>query len=517
VTVRSRAPGLVLAGIGALAGALALAAARAGLEVGPDGAEYLGVAQRLADGHGFTRAFGLPGRRLDHYGPLLPAVLAPGELLGDARAWGRVLHVVLFAADTALVGVVTRRLARGVLAPAVVAAVLFALTSPLLVVYASVLSEPVYLTLELGFLLVLAGHAERPRGRTLVAAGGLAGLAVLARFVGLAMVGAGVVVLAWCRTRATRDRARDRARDVLVFVAVAVVPFAWWTLSARLGGASPTDREAAWHPVTAEQAGEAVRTLGGWLVGSSLADDTAQVLTSLLLAAAVVLGTTVAGLHARRSAGPPRTFDPDLLATLLVTAASHVFVVLATVSVLDRTTPLSARILAPVYVCLLPVGAVALVALARRRGGARAVAVAVLVALVGIRGADAARTVERHDASRLRWAAAVWDASPIVEAARALPDGTPVWSNAPDLLWYRAGIGAYRVTKVRVTGYRGGGLLPGSVAALDGLHDTVGRERGVVVIVTGLSFRHELASVAELEAHGFERGEAYADGVVLRP
>jgi 4-amino-4-deoxy-L-arabinose transferase-like glycosyltransferase len=512
VSERSRAA-VALGAVAVVGGALALVCARAGLEVGPDGAEYLGVAQRLTDGHGFTRAFGLPGERLDHYGPLLPAVLAPGELLGDARAWARVLHVALFALDTALVGLVTRRLARGALAPAVLAAVLFALTSPLLVVYASVLSEPLYLTLQLGFVLALVRAVERPHVRWLAVAGALAGLAVLARFVGVAMVGAGALVLLWRVAGGTRAR----VRGALVFLAVAVVPFAWWASTARLGGASPTDREVAWHPVTAEQAGEAVRAVGGWLVGTRVADDTAQVLGCLVLASAVVLAATVTWLRARRVARTGGGLEREVRTALLVTAASHAVVVLVTVSLLDRTTPLSPRILAPVYVCLLPVGAVALASLARRPGAARAVALVAVVALVGARGIDAARTVDEHDASRLRWAAPVWDRSAVVDASRALPEGTSVWSNAPDLVWYRTGIPASRVTKVRVTGYRGGDRLPGSDAALDRLRDRVAREGGVVVIVTGLSFRHELASVAELEAHGFERDESHADGVLLRP
>jgi hypothetical protein len=301
-----------------------------------------------------------------------------------------------------------------------------------------------------------------------------------------------------------------------VFVAIAVVPFAWWTLGASLGGAAATDRQVEWHPVTAEQLGEAVRTFGGWLVGTSIADDTAQVLGCLVLAVAAALGATVAWLHARRAprAGP---FEPEVLTALLVTAANHALVVLVTVSLLDRTTPLSPRILAPVYVCLLPVGAVAIASLARRPGAARAVALVAVVAVLGARGTDAARTVDEHDASRLRWAAPVWDRSAVIDAARALPEGASVWSNAPDLLWFRADIAASRVTKVRVTGYRGGELLEGSDAALDQLHDQVARAEGVVVLVMGLSFRHELASAAELEAHGFERVATYDDGVLLRP
>lgn len=490
--------------------------ARAGLEVGPDGAEYLGVADRLADGHGFTRAFGLPGRRLDHYGPLLPALLAPAEVVGvSARSFAWVVHVLLFALDTVLVGVVTRRLTRGRLAPALVAGALFALTAALLVVYASVLSEPVYLTLLLVSVLLLADHLVRGRAGDLVGAAAFGGLAVLARFVGFAIVGTGGLAVLTDRERPWRRRLRDATR----FGVVSLAPFAVWTVTARLGGAAPTDRDLEWHPISARQLGEAVRSVGSWVVGREANDDV-QVLGAVLLAfGAVVLG----GLAWRERAAPGTstavTGAPEVRAlrrVLVLGAASHLAVIALTMWFADRTTPGSTRILAPVYVCLLPLAVAAADSVLVRRPRLAPALVVVVVALLGARAVDVARTIVDHDASRLRWAAPVWERSPTLRAVDRLPRETVVWSNAPDLVWFQTGFEAFRTATVRVTGYRGGDRVADADARLVRFRNEVARNEGVVVLFDDLGFRSSLASEAELLAAGFVVAERHDDGVLLR-
>ncbi|HEX5615615.1 MAG TPA: hypothetical protein VFZ83_10735 [Acidimicrobiia bacterium] len=496
-----------------VAAALVAATARAGLEVGPDGAEYLGVADRLADGHGFTRAFGLPGRRLDHYGPLYPALLAPGELVGlGARTLAWWLHVALFALDAVLVGVLTQRLARGRVVPGLVAGALFACTASLLVVYSSVLSEPVYLSLELAFVFALVEHRRAPRPTTLVGAAAAAGIAVLARFVGFALIGAGVGVLLADRSREWRAR----VRDAIGFGVVGSVPFAIWTVTARLGGAHPTDRALEWHPITAAQLGEAVRSVGSLVVGREASDDL-QVLGAVFLG----VGLVAVALASRLTSGVSavRHGDDDfarLRVVLATTGATHLVVIALTMWFADRTTPGSLRILSPVLICALPLVVGAADALARRAPAARLAIVGVLLVVGALRVVDVGRTVDAHGASSLRWAAPVWERSPTVRAVERLPADTVIWTNAPDLVWYRTDRASYRVTSVRVTGYRGGELVADADERLARLRRSVAHNDGVVVLFDDLEFRSALASVDELEAAGFSVADRYDDGVVLR-
>ena len=498
------------------AAALVAVTARAGLEVGPDGAEYLGVADRLADGHGFTRAFGVPGRRLDHYGPLFPAALAPGELLGiGARTFGWWLHVALFALDAVLVGLLTQRLARGRLVPGIVAGALFALTSGLLVVYSSVLSEPLYLTLQLLFVVALSAHSTARRTTTLVGAAAFAGLAVLARFVGFALIGAGGLVLLADRARGWRQR----FRDAVVFGVVAVVPFVVWMVTARIGGAHPTDRELEWHPISAQQLREALGSVWSVVVGRE-ASDGGHVLGALLVAGALVAVVVLA-----RSTRTTRTVEPRgagvdegarLRVLLLSCGATHLVVIALTMWFVDRTTPGSLRILAPVLVCALPVVVAGLAALAERGRAWRVGMIAALVVVGALRIVDVARAVESHDASSLRWAAPVWERSPTLRAVDDLPPDTVIWTNAPDLVWYRTHRAVYRVTSLRVTGYRGGELVADAEERLARLRREVARNDGVVVLIDDLDFRSALASVDELVDAGFTIADRYGDGVVLR-
>ncbi len=162
-----------------------------GIDAPPRGDErgYVLLAESLAAGDGFRlpvpRAVldaagvaGHPGVRAFR-GPLLPLVLAPVAAVGGGIGAMRLLLAVLGACGAPLLFVAARQLLEGRAALAV--ALAYALWPPHVFVSAHMLSEP----LSMALLVAASALASRARlrdgGRVALAAGLMAGLAVLAR------------------------------------------------------------------------------------------------------------------------------------------------------------------------------------------------------------------------------------------------------------------------------------------------------------------------------------------------
>jgi len=168
----------------------------------------------LAPGAGPT-AFRPPG-----YPLFLAAVFA---LPGPDVTMARVAQALLGVLTVALIGFVSLRLWGPRVA--LVAAAMATVFPPLIFLGAALLSEPLFLALELGALAATLQHRVSPRPGWLVAAGVLCGLAALTRTVGWALVvPLAVLVLSEPGLR------RHKALRAVGLMAASVLVVAPWTV-----------------------------------------------------------------------------------------------------------------------------------------------------------------------------------------------------------------------------------------------------------------------------------------------
>ena len=378
-----------------LAGLIAVLAAGArGLYVSPDAVFYVGTARNWLDGRGFTPPPGVPP--LEHFPPGFTLVLAAvGKLGVDPVTGARVVNALAFAGLVLLVGLVVHAVTGSVPA-ALVASVLCAAAVDLLALSASGLSEPLFILLALGGLVALAAYLDDPRPALLAVACLLVAAAFLTRYIGIALVVAGVAGLLW----------RRRWLSAGVFGAVTVAPVAAFLLLAE-GGTS--DRTVAFHMFGAEYLGQAARPFARWLLpwpGPPLG----LLLAVLLVAAGVVV--------ARRLDGP--------LPWLLVAfAVAYLAVLLANRTFTDATGRLDARFLAPLHVVAI---VVAVPALRHVR-----FPVAGILVLGQVAGAVAWAAGDGSIARRGYTAAAIQDS--VVMASLQ----EPLYTNAPDAVYFVTG------------------------------------------------------------------------------
>jgi 4-amino-4-deoxy-L-arabinose transferase-like glycosyltransferase len=173
-----------------------------------DGAEYVGLGEAIADGHGYVNPFllaaGQDGVATAHKPPLYPLLLAAVSALAGSG------HVVAYQVASALVGTATvavcALLAHRIAGPraAVLAAAAGAVYPVFLVADASLRAETLYGLLVALALLAAYRAWERPTAWRLAQLGAVIGLATLARTEGLLLLALLGAPLVWRRAGAGR-------------------------------------------------------------------------------------------------------------------------------------------------------------------------------------------------------------------------------------------------------------------------------------------------------------------------
>ncbi|MDQ6727171.1 MAG: glycosyltransferase family 39 protein [Actinomycetota bacterium] len=414
----------------AIAGMVALTAATTrGLYVSPDSVFYVGTARNLLDGVGFRPPPGL--QALGHFPPMFTLVIAAVARLGvDPLGAARLVNIAVLGATVILVGLVLQALTGSPLA-ALVGAAVTAMAVDVLTFSGSALSEPLFVVLAVGGLVVLAAYLDSRRTAVLVGAAALVALAVLTRYVGVALVVTAVGALVW----RGRERRLHGMVDAALFAAIALAPVAAWL--AWAGRRGPADeRTVAFHLFDRAYLGQAPRPLARWVVpwpGPPVGPVLALV---LVVAAVVVLGRP-------RSAGVDGSASRSLrhLPLLLgAFAVSYLVVLVADRVLIDASGRLDARFLMPLHVVGILL-AVPWVWARRGRTGVTAVAGVVVLAQLTAGTAWAAGGVTDTSISRRGYTAAAWRRSAVV--ARLAPSGLEapavVYSNGFDAVFFLTG------------------------------------------------------------------------------
>ncbi len=156
--------------------------------------------------------------------PAYPLFLAAVFALpGPDVLMARLAQALLGVVTVALIGFVSLRLWGPLVAFVTVA--MAAVFPPLIFVGGALLSEPLFLALEMGALAAALQHRVSPRPGWLVVAGALCGLAALTRTVGwVLVVPLALLVLSEAGLR------RDKARRAAALVAASVLVVAPWTV-----------------------------------------------------------------------------------------------------------------------------------------------------------------------------------------------------------------------------------------------------------------------------------------------
>jgi hypothetical protein len=463
--VRAR-PFTILLGPAVAGAFICLVATRSNTGIDNDSQAYLGATHNLLAGRGLTTPFDLltstlsPGRvasfkgavPLTHFPPLYPLLLTGIAKLGPSPLTSaRYLNAGLFALNLLLIGLLVLRLTSLRATRLAVATIVLMMVAPVafqsfgqranwLYLHSFVFSEPLFFALTFGSLLVLSAGLRDGNSRYVLAAATLASAAALARFVGVSVVLAVVILVATSSTFAVPDRVKLCVATVLIgLVPAAVASFYTITI---LHGESP--RQLSSHP-GGHTIGRFLSQDSKWVLPGSIPDVAREILVGALIIAFAVSWSRVNRRRADlRSSAEART----ALRVLVVFALCYAPTVVLSRDFLDVSVPIDSRLLSP----LQPVLYLVLIALAfpvvqalipagpnvLARAVTATTALVLAVALIGI--APTVRFVNRGpiDVAQTRF-------GPIVRDIRSLPRGTVVYTDLPGFVWQYTGRRAVRL------------------------------------------------------------------------
>ena len=487
------AAGAVTAAV-ALAGAATLwVATRAGIGVSADSTVYLAAARSLLEGRGLT-AFTFSSadpRPLVHFPPLYPALLAIATApFRDPLAGARALNALLFGANLLLAAALVRRMAPGSRWLAPLAAVLL-LTSPdLLLVHSMAWSEPLFLVACLAALLLLDADRRTPRNSTRVGAAVAAALALLTRFVGIAVAVTGAGALLVPRG----ERVALRLRRAALFTAAALLPMALWLVRNAWVSGGSVDRSFTLHPAPGRMLHEAAATVSSWAVAGRVRES--PLWMGAFAAELVLAAFVLAGAFRRRAAPDPARDGASTRALTATFVLVYLAVLVANACCFERDSQLDARALAPVHVTGLALLLGSMPALAR--GRAIRVALAALGLLVaGTHLARAPRWVAERGADGLIYSSRAWRESETMGRVRLLAAGAPIYSNAPEAIQFLADRPAAMLPEKVVHGT--GRPNPGYEADLEAMRRRLAAGDGTIVLFDAIG-RDYLPRAEELRA-----------------
>jgi hypothetical protein len=438
-----------------------LYATQGGPGVGSDSTIYLLSAQNLLAGNGL--GWMEPGgfHRLDYYPPFYPLAAAGSALLaGDVVSGTRWLNTLLFGGLAALLGGWYYRASRQPVLAGMLSGTLA--VSPVLIgVAVWAMSEPVFLLTGFAGLALLAAYLARPRAITLVMAALLIGLAFLSRYLGVAFILAGALVLLLMPVY-DEEPFLHRLRRSLVFGAIAALPMVIWLVldyfsSGTIGGRSGMPAEMflprffgtfpALQPIVLF-----------WLLPESIANrlpDIVQIVLFLLPFVFLIgLGAWVGLKYSRTDFFERAPFTGTVRLAWIM--ALFIVVYLPVLAVLQAMiyppVALDHRMLSPVHAAVV----VLLFALAhlggslltaQRRLGYTLVLLALLVVsgTYMLRGALVAREYQH---TGIGYSSQAWQTSPLLDVVRALPAETPLITNDKAAILFLAGRPAYEVGEI---------------------------------------------------------------------
>lgn len=398
--------------VGLAAISLLLWATPHGIGLYYDSMPYLESAQNLVDGRGLGRITCVDFRPLTRYPPLYSLSLAAVNVLtDDLYSAARYISAVSMGLVCLLVGASLWRMTRNKVVMLVGAGWVL-VSAPVLNIFSWAMSEPIYLVLWLASLLVLDVYLTSGNRRHLFGSALLAGLGLLARYVGALPIFASAIVLAiWAWRRLIPWK------DLGVYLGVACTPMLGWLLWGSLVAGNPINRAIDIHLPERQVLRQGADTLIGWF-GPPGIHRSEEAAAAIIVGIALVLGILFIAV-ARKAALAPT--GSHLMLLHLLSSLAYVSGVIISITFFDPMTPLDDRILIPVYLSLgMVLLTMLMYAFKSRSAPIIALALAAFLALMLRQASQTGDVVAYLRADGQGYAARRWTGSPVGQRLRDL-------------------------------------------------------------------------------------------------
>jgi len=483
---------LLLALFGLLSAGALLYATAPGLAVSPDSVFYYAGANSLLAGDGYTFPDGIGAAQpITHFPPFYPLLLAGLGMSGvPVMACARALQVVLFAGSGMLLGWLLYRSTGRNLPAALLGALFFWVLEDLVLFHTYLWTEGLYYFLTLLGFYTLERAAGQWKWRWLIAAAVVSGLAFLTRYAGLANVIGGALVV-FLLSQGWRRKVIRTAVFSLIAGGLPGIVFLW---QSRLPG-SVTDRGFHYNPALPSELQASVQDIARWLLPGRLLDTR--------LPMVVVAGTLafIAFFLLRLAVRMVRT---RMQGMEFLQTASALYIVsyggllLVTVFFLDAQTGIGDRLLSPLIApillfafstgCEINLG---------KKVHVTHLLLAALLPVIAFNAVHSWEFIQRSNRGSMKgYNGTSWQEAEIIHWLDNLPEGTPVYSNGNDAVYFVSGRPCARLPyKYSPFSLQTNRSLESDMQEMD----AVLADGGVVLYFPAIRWRGYLVSLEELE------------------
>jgi len=494
---------------------LILSITRWGPGVGPDALNYLDGAKYLIQGQGYYAADPAGGapQPITHWPPGFSLMLAGvGKFGVEPLAGARWLNAVFFAATIALIGLLVWKLTDGAKGPTVFAAAMV-LTSPnMIVAHCNALSEPAFLTLCFLTLYLITRYLQEHSSKVFIAAAGLAGVTLLTRYIGVALIGTCALSLLLF----DRGMLRDKLLRAVGFAAVAFLAVAGFVIRNKYltGGAS--DMHVQFHPVSWGHLVEGLQTVAAWFAPEAVPWG---LRLGFIITIAVLVVVALAFLKKQSHASGGENAQ-SLLHWKVLSLFVPVFVVSLGffITFFDISIPFDSRLLLPIQLIVV----ILLTSLGYQvyRAGKvgfnwRPILVGIGVLFIAsytVRGGAIASKIYRNG---LGYTGRTWVESEILQIVRRLPPNSRIYCNVPSVVFHLTGRFASGVPDIG--NFRAGGVNPDYDAQIAILKRALSEPDSVLVYLKRFESRSFQPTEADLVQHlSLLKVETGKDGSVYK-
>jgi 4-amino-4-deoxy-L-arabinose transferase-like glycosyltransferase len=398
-----------------------------GIGIYSDSVAYVGVARNLLRGEGITY-FDDNGQMapVTHYAPLYPLMVSGLGLAGiDPLEGVRWLNATLFASNIILAAWIVFASTRSV--GASVAASFLATTAfPMVQIHSTALTEP--LCLLLGFLgiYLMAQYIDGSKRAMLYLSALSIALSSLTRYAGLIFILTGTAALIFLNSW-TGKRKLARASLFLILSALPVIA---WVIRNTISAGNALNRTFAVHLPGNEDLAIALDAICLWLFPVTFLGEAVwpRLVILLLVVAVLSWSTTKMGLLKSR-----------LQQILVLFFLGYVAFVLASRSFIDAAIPFDTRMLAPAYFAAMII-VVSAAWIGRKRplkdmSMLGRISIYLIFMVSALQAIPAMAWLKVSYISGIGLAARGWKESDSMQFVGRLAATTPVYTNAPDLIY----------------------------------------------------------------------------------
>ena len=388
-------------------------------------------AKNLFSGKGFSNN----GNLITHFPPLFSIFLGSINVLTNNLVQAaRILNAILFGINAGFVTLAVF-LATGRNYLASTCAFLFFLASaPLLVIHSWALSEPLFIAFSLACIILLSLYIGKPGLSLLIGSSLSLGFAVITRFIGLAFLPAGMLIVFIGRKG---QPLRLKIRDTLYWVLLACLPVIISSVINILVAGSASGRSFVYHPVSEIHfIGEIFKTGLNFIAPIALPSWVWPGFLGLLAGLFISQLGVLSKIHPRDNDW--RSMDIMMATICLLFSFFYLLFLFISLTFFDASTPVDVRLLSPILVFLI-VGVFPVIGTLTRILNKPIVWWFFIISAtlsIAIKTPDAIHSAATIHDNGLGYTSKQWRESPTIAFVNSLSNDQTIYSNGADVIGF---------------------------------------------------------------------------------